>query len=97
MEDTATINRARLAAAERKGQPPAPLRQRTPQPLAAAQIPDALLTLRTATAITGLSEATLRRRAAADPDFPKFIKSGARCTRLRAGSLMDWLVKQAAA
>jgi prophage regulatory protein len=70
-------------------------RRRTPQPLAAATIPDALLTLKTATAVAGISEATIRRRAASDPSFPKLIRNGTRCTRVRAGDLMAWLSKQA--
>lgn len=64
------------------------------QPLHAAQIPDALLTLRTAAAISGLSESTLYRRAASDPSFPKMVKLGARCTRIRAGDLTAWLASQ---
>lgn len=67
-----------------------------PQPLHAAQIADALLHMRTAAAISGLSEATLYRKAAADPTFPKLVKMGARCTRIRAGELMTWLAAQGA-
>ena len=66
------------------------------QPLAAAQIPDALLTLKTAVAISGLSEATLYRKAASDPTFPKLVRIGKRCTRIRAGDLTAWLAAQAA-
>jgi prophage regulatory protein len=62
-----------------------------PQPLDAAKLPDALLTLRTAGAIAGLSEATLYRKAASDPTFPKLVKLGTRCTRIRAGDLTAWL------
>lgn len=71
-------------------------RQRTPQPLAAATIPEALLTLRTVTAVAGISEATIRRRAASDPSFPTLLRDGARCTRVRAGDLMAWLAKRTA-
>lgn len=68
-----------------------------PQPLHAAQIADALLTIRTASAVSGLSPATLYRKAANDPAFPKLIKMGPRCTRIRAGDLTAWLSKQASA
>ena len=68
-----------------------------PQPLHAAQIPDALLNLRTAAAVAGLSEATLYRKAASAPTFPKLVKIGQRCTRIRAGDLTAWLAAQAGA
>lgn len=68
-----------------------------PQPLQAAQIDDALLTIKTAVAVSGLSAATLYRKASDDPTFPKLIKMGARCTRVRAGDLRAWLAAQAAA
>lgn len=68
-----------------------------PQPLHAAQIADALLTLRTAAAVAGLSEATLYRKAKADPAFPRLIKMGQRCTRIRAGDLTAWLAAKAGA
>lgn len=64
------------------------------QPLHVAQIPDALLTLRTAAAVSGLSESTLYRKAASDATFPKMVKLGARCTRIRAGDLTVWLASQ---
>lgn len=67
-----------------------------PQPLHAAEIADALLKLRTASAIAGMSEATLYRKAASDPTFPKLIKLGSRCTRIRAGDLTAWLAAQGA-
>ncbi len=67
------------------------------QPLQAAQLPDALLTLGTASAIAGLSEATIYRKVKADPTFPKLVKMGKRCTRIRAGDLMAWLAAQAGA
>jgi predicted DNA-binding transcriptional regulator AlpA len=65
------------------------------QPLDAAQVPDALLRMRTVAAIAGLSEASLYRKAATDPTFPKLIRLSARCTRIRAGDLTAWLVAQA--
>ncbi len=68
-----------------------------PQPLHAAQIADALLKLSTAVAISGMSEATLYRKSASDPTFPKLVKLGKRCTRIRAGDLMAWLSAQGGA
>ncbi len=62
--------------------------------LDAALIPHALLRVPTAAQIAGLSEATLYRKAASDPTFPKLIKIGARCTRIRAGDLTSWLAAQ---
>ncbi len=68
-----------------------------PQPLQAAQIPDALLTIETAVAIAGLSSSTIYRKAASDPTFPKLVRIGTRCTRIRAGDLTAWLAAQAGA
>lgn len=67
------------------------------QPLHVAQIADALLTMRTASAVAGLSEATLYRKAKSDPTFPRLIRMGARCTRIRAGDLTAWLSAKAGA
>jgi predicted DNA-binding transcriptional regulator AlpA len=53
-----------------------------PQPLHVAQIADALLTMRTAAVVSGLSEATLYRKVKTDPTFPKLAKLGKRCTRI---------------
>jgi len=69
-------------------------RKPTRQPLHAAQIADALLKLPTAAAVSGLSEATIYRKAASDPTFPKLVKLGKRCTRIRAGELTTWLAAQ---
>ena len=68
-----------------------------PQPLHVAQLDDALLKMTTAAAIAGLSQPTLYRRAASDPTFPKLVRLGRRCTRIRAGDLKRWLAEQAAA
>ena len=68
-----------------------------PQPLHAAQIADALLKMATASVIAGLSEATLYRKAKTDPTFPKLVKLGKRCTRIRAGDLTAWLASKAGA
>lgn len=64
------------------------------QPLHAVQIAEALLKLKTAAAVAGLSEATLYRKAKTDPTFPRLIRLGARCTRIRAGDLTTWLAAQ---
>ncbi|GMV74533.1 MAG: hypothetical protein AMXMBFR78_14840 [Rubrivivax sp.] len=69
----------------------------TPQPLHAAQIADALLTLRTASAVTGLSETTIRRKEKTDPTFPRLIRMGRRCTRIKAGGLTAWMAAKAGA
>ena len=52
------------------------------QPLAAAALPDALLTAKTVKAVTGLSIATLYRKEAAGELMP--VRMGKRCTRWRA-------------
>ena len=65
-----------------------------PQPLHVAQIAEALLKMPTAAAVAGMSEATLYRKAATDPSFPRLIKMGKRCTRIRAGELTAWLAAQ---
>jgi predicted DNA-binding transcriptional regulator AlpA len=69
----------------------------TTQPLQAAHIPDALLTLNTAGAIGGMSTSTIYRKAGSDPTFPKLVRMGTRCTRIRAGDFMAWLAAQAGA
>ena len=69
-------------------------RKENPQPLSVAALPDALLNLRTAGAVGGVSTATIYRKAATDPTFPKLIRIGARCTRIRAGDLTAWLAAQ---
>ena len=65
------------------------------QPLDAALIPDALLTIRTAGAVAGISPATIYRLANTDPLFPPLVKLGRRCTRIRAGALTSWLASKA--
>lgn len=66
------------------------------QPVAVAQNPDALLTVATSAALIGAGVSTVYALAAKDPTFPKLIKRGARCTRIRAGDLTAWLKAQAA-
>jgi predicted DNA-binding transcriptional regulator AlpA len=79
-----------------KGQADKPRRGSIPQPLQVAQIDDAMLTVKTACAIGGMSPATFYRLVAADPTFPRLIKRGKRWTRLRAGDWTGWLAAQAA-
>lgn len=69
--------------------------QQRPDALRAVSIPDAFLSLRTAALAADLSVATLYRKAKSDPNFPKLIKIGARCTRVRAGDLTAWLASHA--
>jgi len=66
------------------------------QPIDAASNPDALLKITTAATLTGGGISTVYHRARTDPTFPKLIKLGARCTRIRAGDLTAWLKAQAA-
>ena len=68
-----------------------------PQPLEVVHIADALLKFSTASALSGLSESTLYRRSATDPSFPRLVKMGKRCTRIRAGDFTTWLAAQAGA
>ena len=60
-----------------------------PQPIAAATNPDALLNIKTVSAITGLSAPSLYRIAKRGELVP--IRMGTRCTRFRAGDVTDWL------
>lgn len=83
--------------ASTKPQSEKPKRAIKPQPLHAAQIAEALLKMRTAAAISGMSESSLYRHAAKDATFPKLIKLGKRCTRIRAGDLTAWLSAQGGA
>ncbi len=66
------------------------------QPLEAAHIPDALLSIETVSALTGWSRSTIYRQVAAGA-FPQPRKLGPRCTRWRAGDVMGWLADSAAA
>ena len=62
------------------------------QPLQAAQHDDALLKMRTVTALVGLSASSIYRLVAAGE--LKAIKRGTRCTRFRAGDITAWLRAQ---
>jgi predicted DNA-binding transcriptional regulator AlpA len=81
-----------MSVTESASQPPIKKQWvRVVQPTQVAQLADALLTMKTASAVSGLSEDTLYRRAKSDPSFPKLIRIGVRCTRIRAGDLTAWL------
>ena len=67
-----------------------------PQPLHAAQIAEALLTIRTVSAVTAISPATIYRKCASHT-FPLPVRLGNRCTRWRAGDVTAWLAAQAEA
>lgn len=60
------------------------------QSIHAALIADALLKIQTVTAVTGLSESSIRRKVLAG-HFPAPIKDGTRCTRWVAGPVTAWL------
>lgn len=67
----------------------APTRRLPIQPVEAFADPDALLNLRSASALAGLSESSLYRAAAAGR--LKLLRLSARCTRVRAGELRRFL------
>lgn len=60
-----------------------------PQPLHVAELNDALLTLKTASATSGLSQSTLYRLAA--EGRLKMVKLGNRCTRIRVSELKRFM------
>ena len=62
------------------------------QPIEAALHDDALLKMRTVTALTGRSASSIYRLVAAGE--LKAIKRGTRCTRFRAGDITAWLRAQ---
>jgi predicted DNA-binding transcriptional regulator AlpA len=68
---------------------------RAAQPISLALLPSAMLKIPTAAAVSGLSVATIYRRAKDDPTFPRLHRLGARATRIRAGDLTDWLAAHA--
>lgn len=61
-----------------------------------AAVPDALITVALTCHLTGLGRGSLYRKTK-EGIFPKPVKLGARCTRWRAGDVMDWLKAQAQA
>lgn len=64
------------------------------QPITAANNPDAQLRIPTAAELLGRGVSTVYKLAQSDPTFPKLIKNGKRCTRIRAGDLTAWLQAQ---
>lgn len=69
--------------------------RKTPQqPLEAANVPDALLKIRTVAALTGRCENSIYRLEKLG-EFPRAIRAGKRCTRWRAGDVKAWLAAQA--
>jgi prophage regulatory protein len=67
-------------------------RAKNPQPLHAAQIPDALLTLTSVLALTGLGKTSVWAKAATGELKP--IRMGKRCTRWRAADVTAFLQAQ---
>ncbi len=60
------------------------------QTLDSLKIPEALLRISTVTAVTGLSESSIRRKVASG-DFPAPVKDGKRCTRWVSAKVQNWL------
>jgi len=71
------------------------VRRTSAQPLSAIDIPDALLTVATISAVTGLSATSIYRLAQRGELIP--ARRGNRCTRWRAADVRAWLAAQAAA
>lgn len=69
-------------------------RNRSDQPLHAAQIADALLKIQTVQALVGLGKTTIYKKVA-EGTFPAPIRQGSRCTRFVAGQVQAWLQAQA--
>ena len=67
-------------------------RKRSPQPLHAAEIPDALLKLSTVVALTGLGKTSVYAKALTGELTP--IRLGKRCTRWRARQVQQFLQAQ---
>ncbi|WP_298014683.1 AlpA family phage regulatory protein [uncultured Aquabacterium sp.] len=66
---------------------------RSPGPLDALAVPDALLRIALVETLTGLSRQTIYRKVQAG-DFCRPIKLSSRCTRWRAGDVHAWLVSR---
>ena len=69
-------------------------RRTAPQPLGVLEIPDALLTITTVSAATGLSATSIYRLAANGELVP--ARRGNRCTRWRSADVRAWLAAQVA-
>ena len=65
-------------------------RRVTVQTLDSLKIPEALLKISTVTAVTGLSESSIRRKVASG-DFLAPVKDGTRCTRWVSAKVQNWL------
>lgn len=63
------------------------------QPLETLALPDALLNVKTVSAVTALSAASIYRKLAAKA-FPAPIRMGQRCTRWRSGDVRNWIQAQ---
>ena len=70
-------------------------RRKAVQTLDSLKIPEALLRISTVTAVTGLSESSIRRKVAAG-QFPAPVKDGLRCTRWVAADVLTYLRKRGA-
>jgi prophage regulatory protein len=64
------------------------------QPLEVVQIEDAMLELRTVTAVTGRGKSSIYAMVARG-EFPAPVRYGKRCSRWQAGAVTRWLKKQA--
>lgn len=62
----------------------------TRQPIHVAQLQDALLTVKTVMAMTGLSRSTLHNRVK-NQTFPAPIKLSARCVRWHSKAIQQWV------
>ena len=67
-------------------------RRTLPQPLSALEIPDALLTIATVSAATGLSATSIYRLASKGELVP--ARRGNRCTRWKSSDVRAWLASQ---
>lgn len=60
------------------------------QPLHVAQLKDALLTVKTVMATTGLARSTIHNKVK-DGTFPAPIRLSARCSRWTSQSIQQWI------
>lgn len=65
-----------------------------PQPLDAANNPDAQLRIDTVCALTGLGKSTIYKLVR-QQEFPQPIKRGLRCSRWTSSNISHWLKAQA--
>jgi prophage regulatory protein len=65
-------------------------RKEPPQPLSILNQPNALLKIRTVTAVVGLSDSSVRKLIR-EGSFPKPIRFGQRCSRWRSADINRWL------